>query len=285
MLLLAFYMVLPISSVAESANPFDYDRLLDEKYSLFPHKGTYVLPFSYNFQPHNDLYANVVDEVERHSSDFYSKQEAEFQISFSLPVIRHINSTHWDIMAAYTHHSWWQVYNSAWSKPFRETNYEPELFVRRYLAENVVMAGHLSLRAYDMGYVHQSNGQIQVLSRSWDRLFARAYARSEEWLFTATVWVRIPESVKEDDNPGIYDYYGFGNLNVMRNVGRHTVSMEVPLQFSHLSVDFKYTYPWKNHLRWMLSWQYGYAHSLIEYDRSVNRVAVGLALESFFDKE
>jgi phospholipase A1 len=76
--------------------------------------------------PHEDIYKEVklVDKV-NHDSDFYKKNEAEFQFSFTFPIVRNLNDRKWDIMVAYTHHAWWQVYNSDWSRPFRETNYTP----------------------------------------------------------------------------------------------------------------------------------------------------------------
>lgn len=242
-----------------------------------------MLPWSYNATPHNDLYA-AANDVEKHSADFYGKTEAEFQISFKIPVYRRFAGKDWDILAAYTHHSWWQVYNSAWSKPFRETNYNPEIFTRKVIRFDQDIP-HLKLVAYDFGYMHQSNGQIQVLSRSWDRIFGRAYFLQNDTSLILTAWLRLPESTKDDDNPGIIDYMGVGQVEFIKNFGRHTLKFQAPIQFSHVSIDVKYTYPWREHLRWMASFEYGYAHSLIEYDRSVTRFAVGIALENFWDKD
>ena len=60
---------------------------------------------------------------------------------------------------AYTQLSYWQVY--AKSQFFRETNYEPAIF----LSDNFSKIGWV------MSVLHQSNGRGGKLERSWNRYF------------------------------------------------------------------------------------------------------------------
>lgn len=260
----------------------DYKKLRKLKYSLLPHRNTYLLPFVYNWMPNESIYQEAKNiEPANKNKRFYKDTEAEFQISFAIPLVKDINKRDWDIMLAYTHHSWWQVYNSAWSRPFRETNYMPELFTRYVYNEPKRILG-LPLEAIDFGYIHQSNGQIQVLSRSWDRIFARTYFKIKDFTILLTGWFRLPEKRDQDDNPDIYNYMGVGDFEILKRVGLHHFHLKTPILSHHLSLDIKYSYPLQENLRWYLSYQSGYGHSLIEYDQYTQRAGVGFTLENIF---
>jgi len=260
-----------------------YYKLLSTKYVLMPHKGTYLLPIVYNTKPHEDLYNGIKGHLINQKSNFYKKEEAEFQISFMIPIQNKIFNTNFDLNVAYTHHAWWQLYNKEYSRPFRETNYTPEIFVR-YIDPSTSEFAGIDLMAADIGFVHQSNGQIQIISRSWNRVYGRVYLQSMGFKFIATGWYRIPDKKDEDENRDIYDFMGYGELEIAKNLGKHTLTLKTPLVARHFSADFKYSYPWKDNLRWYLSMQSGYGHSLIEYNRQTQRYGVGVVLDSFLDK-
>lgn len=259
-----------------------YLNLLNTKYVLLPHKGTFLLPYVFNSMPHESIYKDSKKLSPENDGDLYKKNEAEFQISFLLPLERKVFDTNIDINLAYTHHAWWQIYNSEWSRPFRETNYMPELF-GRYVDDKERSFAGFNLVAIDFGYVHQSNGQIQVLSRSWDRIFARTFFQRNSFLVVLTGWYRLPEKRDQDDNPDIYNYMGLGEVEINKSLGKHTLALKAPLLSHHLSTDIKYSYPWKDRLRWYLSVQHGYGHSLIEYNRPTQRYGVGIVLDNLMN--
>lgn len=258
----------------------NYRKLLDTKYVLFPHKNTFLMPYVYNSLPHSSLYQRLKEVENPGRGELYKKEEAEFQISFMIPAQRNIFDSNFDLNFAYTHHAWWQVYNSQWSRPFRETNYMPELFLR-YVDPTVRKIGGFDFMGGDVGYIHQSNGQVQILSRSWDRIFGRAFLQGYGLTLFATAWYRIPEARDQDDNRNIYDYMGFGELEVVKSLGKHNFSYKTPLLAKHFSSDFKYSHPWDDRLRWYASFQAGYGHSMIEYDRPTQRFGIGITLDTF----
>lgn len=299
--MLSFFLALTLISSAYAEEPLatplppaeeadmekkikEYDKLLDSNYGLFPHRGTFILPFTYNATPDQSMYeANRTGPEDFNNGDYNRKVEAELQISFLVPVYRRLLRTDWDLVAGYTHHAWWQLYNARWSRPFRETNYSPELF-GRYLFKTPPGLGKWRLINFDTGFVHQSNGQIKEVSRSWDRLFVRSSTRYESLLVNLSLWYRLPEKSENDDNPTISKYMGIGEINLAKNFGHHTLAVHTPIAWSYYSFELKYSYPWRDQWRIYTAVRTGYAHSLNDYNHETQRIGVGIILEDFIDR-
>ena len=175
---MSFIVCFLIIIQAFANNAFDkakteYESILEKEYMILPHKGNYFIPFSYSFLPNNDVYDVIRTTKDLRERGQYNKNiETEFQVSFSLLVSRDIFSSDFHLFLGYTQRSWWQLYNTDWSNQFRETNYSPEVFARKILETPDDFLGG-KLLAYDFGFIHQSNGRTQELSRSWNRLFFR----------------------------------------------------------------------------------------------------------------
>ena len=124
---------------------------------------------------------------------------------------------------AYTQISFWQAYDHLNSAPFRETNYNPEIFYRtKRFSFKTGMVGA------DIGFEHESNGQRVPVSRSWNLLYVSPYWYRSNLLFYLKLRYRIPEAEKEspdasvgDDNPDITDYLGYSDLQVMFRFSRN----------------------------------------------------------------
>lgn len=94
-------------------------------FNIVPYKPIYVLLGNWSSNPNrmpqseNPDYS-VSEEIPLNAT------ELKFQLSFKTKVLQGIFGGHGDFWVAYTQSSRWQLYNQALSRPFRETNYEPE---------------------------------------------------------------------------------------------------------------------------------------------------------------
>jgi phospholipase A1 len=184
---------------------------------------------------------------------------------------------------AYSQISFWQAYDFENSAPFRETNYNPELFYR--FKETPRGTGAAGM---DAGFEHESNGQPVPASRSWNLLYLAPYLRTADWLFYVKLRYRIPEEdktspdqVSGDDNPDITDYLGWSDLHFQYRFANN--------QFIHLQVrgwigtgKGNVSLNWSPPLHgakdtfFLVRFFHGYGESLIDYDRTITRVGAGL---------
>ena len=90
------------------------------------------------------------------------------------------------------------IFNSALSRPYRETNYEPEVLLS--LRTNYRLLGFTG-RLLTAGLVHQSIGRAEPLSRSWNQIVAQIGLERRSTTLLFRPWWRIPEASSRDDNP------------------------------------------------------------------------------------
>jgi phospholipase A1 len=203
--------------------------------------------------------------------------EAKFQLSFKMRLWT-TDDRRWGVWAAYTQQNQWQVYNESISRPFRETNYMPELFVS-YRPGLELGGFHWNL--LNVGYNHQSNGRSDPLSRSWDRLFAEFGVERGNLGLLAKVWYRIKESASKDDNPDITDYYGHGSLTAVYKWRDHSFSLmgRGNLSTGKGAAQFTWMSPrLLGALRAYVQGFTGYGESMIDYNWNQSTIGVGVAL-------
>ncbi len=205
--------------------------------------------------------------------------EAKFQISFKFPLARSLFGDNGDLYAAYTNRSFWQVYDDQDSAPFRETNHQPELWLRFYSGREFLGLRNL---ANDIGIVHQSNGRGGRLSRSWNRIYARFLFEKGNFAFAVQPWWRIPEDEEDDDNPDIEDYLGNFEFQGAYKWGVHEFGLmfrnNLNLSRNRGAVQLDWSFPLYGKLRGYVQWFNGYGESLIDYDASVNSIGAGFLL-------
>ncbi len=253
-------------------------------FSVTPHKQNYILLYSHNTAPNTTPYIDNPDAAVDHD-------EITFQVSLKFPIGSfRIGSQKTYLMAAYTAQSFWQAYNKTLSSPFRETNHEPEVFAVYPLDLKIPGVRRLYLMG---GFVHQSNGRSQPLSRSWNRLYLDFVVEGDNYKISLKPWYRIPEEDKEfigasegDDNPDISDYLGYGELSGAFKMGDHTLSFMLRNNLdSHdnkgavkLGWSFKIPFIEADNLKGYLHYFNGYGESLIDYNAAVERIGIGLML-------
>ena len=177
----------------------------DGTFKIKPYQPVYILPLSWRERINNDPCSiNPLNCSQRGDQD-YDRTELKFQLSLKTKLWQDMLGSDADLWAAYTQQAFWQAYDSQNSSPFRETDYQPEVW-----ATFPVEAGPdwLKLRMVNVGAVHQSNGETNPLSRSWNRLYASFGLTSGDLSVVVKPWWRIPESGSGDNNPDISDFVG-----------------------------------------------------------------------------
>ena len=265
---------------------------------LWPYRPSYLLPAAYNSSLNEDSQLDVDPKAKAQYN------EVKFQLSFKFKIwedlfhgylkdtiekktgIRGI-----DVWVAYTQLSFWQLYNSAFSAPFRDTNYEPELLFNFRLQHEIPHLMGTKLQFVNVGYDHQSNGRSKPLSRSWNRIVANACLektfgaeKKDSFNILLRTWYRLPENDEDDDNPNISEYVGYGELwatlywknqrfalmlrNNLRSENKGAVQLDwsfpLPLIGGKISAYIQYFN--------------GYGEGLLDYNTSINRIGAGFML-------
>ena len=245
-------------------------------FRILPYLPTYFLPVRYsdrsNTLPHSPAANHAVTQPQPVES-----AEAKFQLSLKAKVWEDIFDGNGNLWFAYTQQSNWQMYNSAASTPFRETNYEPEAILA--FRTNIDVLG-LRWRLLNMGLVHQSNGREDPLSRSWNRFYTQFGLERGRFMLLARTWWRLPESAEKDDNPDIGGYLGNGDVRAVYGSGGHIYSMLGRYSFSghHGAVQFDAQFPISGPLKGYLQIFSGYGETLIDYNHYQNVYGIGLLL-------
>ncbi|WP_372966450.1 phospholipase A [Marinobacter sp.] len=263
------------------------NNYLDAEQSLFSfagsfvaHKPNYILPLTWVKNPN---YEPSSPRLGLTSYDYdLAREEAKYQISFKVPLLTGIFDKKTTVWFGYTQKSLWQVYNQDESAPFRETNYEPELFVRYQLNWNI---GPGTLSAVSAGFNHQSNGQADPRSRSWNRIMGSAAYSYNRWLFMVQPWLRLPEDSNDDDNADIERYLGHASYHAVYKLSEdRTFSLKVLNNLrsnNRTSVEFGYSFPMGDSLKGFFQYYNGYGESLIDYNVRIERFGIGVMLNDW----
>ncbi len=249
-----------------------------------PYKPVYFFPVFYssniNTLPKSPTHAvAAADELPIDSV------ETKFQLSFKTKLARSLLGDNGDLWLGYTQSSRWQIYNGDNSRPFRETNHEPEfIFTWRSQFEFMGYTG----RMLSLSLNHQSNGREGELSRSWNRAILTIGMDRPDWAVMFRPWWRLPEKYSDDDNPDIEDYLGRAELLVVhRKRNSHQVSALIRHSLrsgdnSHASINLNYSYPCFDRLRCHAQIFSGYGESMIDYNQRTTTLGLGIALLEWF---
>ena len=201
---------------------------------------------------------------------------------------------HDSLWFAYTQQSYWQIFTSSISRPFRSTDHEPELI---YIAPTTAdLPGGWRLRYTGVSLTHQSNGQSLPLSRSWNRLIAMAgMEMGGRFTVTGRLWNRITDGDGVDDNPDIEDFVGRAELSGSWHPDKGN-SLILTLRHSlNQNANGSYRLEWlrkigdagrgdrDSGLRFHAQLFSGYGASLVDYNRLRPGLSIGLTLVYWSD--
>jgi phospholipase A1 len=251
---------------------------LANPFSISQHRFNYVLPYTHIDNP------NQIGNTNETSGNI-DNSEAKYQISVKMPIFLQDDQKD-GLFFGFTAVSFWQVYNSDISKPFRETNYEPEVFYDWSSDYHVLGYRFNALR---LGVNHQSNGQSQLRSRSWNRIFGSLLFSDEDSFYFIKAWYRLNEDVKTDpldpigdDNPDITHFLGHFELGYGVQFGEFRLFSQIRNNLKSSdnkgSIEINLTYPINTRYELLLHYFNGYGDSLIDYNRHQQRIGLGVQL-------
>lgn len=240
------------------------------RFSLLPHKPNYLLPVTYNSSPGRGETSSVDDKLD--------PVEVKFQISLKTPIWEELIGNHGTLYVAYSQLAFWQAYKSRNSSPFREINFEPEIFVAFQTGYQLL---GVSSEYVTLGFTHQSNGRSEPQSRSWNRIIANFMFQMGDVYVNLKPWIRLPESAATDDNPNMEKYYGYGELSALYARQQHTLNLLLRnnlRQDNKGAVQLDWSFPLHRKVKGYLQFFSGYGESLIDYNHSNTRLGVGVML-------
>jgi phospholipase A1 len=256
------------------------DENVMRPFTLMSHRANYFLMACYNKSPNNDPW--------REGSGDYNLNldtvESQFQISIKMPLAVDLFENRVDIFGGYTVRSYWQVYNKDLSAFFRETNYSPEVWLQ---IRNEWSFWGIKNTVNGFGFVHQSNGRNEPISRSWNRLFATFVFEKGNLVFSIKPWYRIPEDKEDDNNPDLTDYMGHCEIVAAYKWNRNTFTVmsrnNLESGFDKGAVEATWSFPLGNYkyLKGYIQGFTGYGQSLIDYNSNESSVGIGFAITDF----
>lgn len=249
---------------------------MSEKFGLTPYRPNYILPFGYT--SHNYKEWTPTDGK-------YKNVEAEFQVSLKMAFKRDLLGLGEIYYGAYSQRSYWQLYIE--SAPFRESNYNPELFVTFPLGSKE----YFGFKSLTVGYSHVSNGQgnitltdntseypqLENRSRSLNTLFVQTVFQQKSLILDLRFWARIGNL---DDNPDLMDYIGYGRIKAMYFYKKHLFTAMGRFNPFKQKGAFEATYSYPGHLDGVYFFAKiftGYGESLIDYNTNLTKYSIGFA--------
>jgi len=220
------------------------DKNLQNALGIELYKFNYLLPVTY---------AKTVPDDGRKSV------ETKFQISLAKPLFYE-----------------WQITKT--SAPFRETNYQPEIFLNFASPKYLEQIGVKNLK---FGLLHESNGRDGSKSRSWNRAYVQGDLVYGDLTISPRVWSVIGE---KNDNKEILNYIGHGDLRLSYKLNDQIFSLMLRnnLHFDKTNkgaAEISYMFPiFSSGVYGYLQYFTGYGESLIDYDRHTDKVGLGFVI-------
>nr|WP_239556982.1 phospholipase A [Dyella flava] len=268
--------------------------LLDSRWELSPesklgtfnlrgYKPIYVLPVFATSNQNNLPYSPNPVNAE-HTPLGMQDVEGKFQLSLKTKIWQGVFGDAGDLWVGYTQDSYWQVYNAKLSRPFRETDYEPEALL--VFNTNYQLFGWDG-RLLSIGVDHQSNGQSDPLSRSWNRVMGQIGFERDDWTVMFRPWWRIPEQAVDDNNPDISNYMGRADMQIIHEWNGQEFGLMLRDSLrggseQHGAGRLTWSFPLVGNLRGYMELFKGYGESIIDYNHNATYLGIGISLLDWY---
>jgi len=224
---------------------------------------------------------------EEGSDQGYENDELLIQFSFKKQIYK-------NLFFAYSHKSFWQIYDQNNSRPFRENDYNPEAFLEfeDFLRIDTLRLGLTEHESNGEKLHYDSEGNPVNNSRTWNRTYLYAMRDIGEIVrFGLKVWIVTDQDNDEygsfrEDNSDIQQYLGSGEIYLEMGRrplylalmlrrgwrdGTETFKIEgwIPLQYLFFDKD--------KGIDLYLQGFSGYGDSLLDYNRKIERFAIGFS--------
>ncbi len=255
-------------------------------FNFVGYKANYVLPLHLTSRINRSPQSPSQDTVELPN---YKREEAKFQLSLRTKLAQDVLLPGGDLWAAFTQQAMWQIWNGTDSKPFRNSDYEPELI---YVVPTPDRLRQLPFdwqwRYLQLGVAHQSNGQSDPLSRSWNRINLAAGFERGDWSLVARLLQRLNEKAATDNNPDLVSYRGRGEFQLNWVHGKQTLQLlyrSTLKDTKYGALQLEWTYPvfsaQPNGLRWYVQLFRGYGETLTDYNFRQTSLGAGFSFLQF----
>ena len=219
----------------------------------------------------------------------WKHEEIKFQFSLkTLLLSNSIIGRRNSLWFAYTQQSFWQTFDAAQSRPFRESDYEPEIIFSHKLGKVDSSPSGLRPLFINLGAVHQSNGRSDPRSRSWNRLYLQLgiedkLSDSQSFAVLLRPWYRLHETYATDNNPDIEHYLGYGDIEVDYWRGDGLISLLARQRSAQLDYSMPLLFlndgkPKRNSMQLHVQVFSGYGESLLDYNQRHTTIGIGFSV-------
>ena len=222
----------------------------------------------------DNYFAVGTDPTHKPTSD---NSDVRFQISIAQRLTKSVLPWNTYLFLCYTQGVAWDVFKN--SMPMHDFTFNPGIGIVKPLFNRERFVGKATLMIE-----HMSNGRDSIWTRSWNRISLGATILvNENIAIDGKAWIPIVDGMNNRD---ILKYVGIfqGGVSVMSQNKRFGGSLHF---VKRAKWDFSYNTrlelfwrPWKAANEFLfLQWYNGYGETLIDYNRFVNRVRVGLLIK------
>ena len=264
---------------------YDLDKNSERgTWTVRPYRPTYLMPLFYTFDPNLSPNTPTRPQPEKpFTSNDTRNTDLKFQLSLKTKVAEDLFDTNADLWFGYTQESHWQVYNEDNSRPFRATDYQPEIFLTQPVTANLPFGGRL--RMLGAGAIHHSNGQDDPLSRSWNRAYVMAGAEWGKLSVIPRLWARVNnEDSSSEDNPDIEDFMGYGDIKFLYDLPSQQ-SLSGTLRYNpgtnKGAAQIDYIYPLTKNVNGFVQLFQGYGESIVDYNHENTAIGFGIVLNDW----